>query len=66
VVIGYEWSELLDVEPAKYFVRRLKIPVLDYLDAIPPGLASRPMQHIEQLTLLRGLSDNYSVNSALL
>jgi hypothetical protein len=30
--------------------RRLKIPVRDYLAAVLPGLADRPMQYIKQLT----------------
>src|SRR3954453_8506512 len=30
--------------------RRLKVPVRDYLAAVLPGLADRPMQHIKQLT----------------
>jgi hypothetical protein len=57
VVIGYEESSQVEVEPAKYFVlvtkretRRLTISVRDYFSAIPPGLADFPIRCLPDLT----------------
>ena len=56
VVIGYEESFRLDVEPAKYFVlvvescRRLQVRVREYFSTILPGLGNPTIRCVAELT----------------